>query len=49
MQLLVGVATSLGSISDKVDAERQKNVTKIANARALLAQAQQAVSTLAKS
>ncbi len=46
-KLLLGVAQSLGNISAKVDAERQKNVGKIAEARAVLLQVQQQVSTLA--
>ena len=45
-QLLLGVATTLGNISNKVDAERQKNVTKITNTRELLKQVQQTVATL---
>ncbi|AXF86493.1 hypothetical protein DTO96_102247 [Ephemeroptericola cinctiostellae] len=45
-QLLLGVATTLGNISNKVDAERQKNVSKIASTRALLKQVQQTVATL---
>lgn len=45
-QLLLGVANTLGGISDKVDAERQKNVTKIAQTRELLKQVQKTVATL---
>ncbi|MEO8002277.1 MAG: hypothetical protein ABI644_10405 [Arenimonas sp.] len=45
-QLLLVVAQSLSNISVKVDAERQKNIAKIASARALLQQVQQEVSTL---
>ena len=45
-KLLLGVAQSLSNISTKVDAERQKNIAKIASARALLQQVQQEVSTL---
>ncbi|TDR27743.1 toxic anion resistance protein [Hydromonas duriensis] len=45
-QLLLGVAQTLGHISEKVDAERQQNVVKIANTRALLKQVQEEISTL---
>lgn len=45
-RLLGEMATALGSISTKVDAEREKNKVKAAQARAMLVEAQQAVSVL---
>lgn len=45
-RLLGEMATALGSISTKVDVEREKNKTKLATARTMLTEAQQAVSVL---
>lgn len=45
-KLLGEMATALGNISSKVDAEREKNKEKAATARSMLVQAQQAVSVL---
>lgn len=45
-RLLGEMATALGSISSKVEAEREKNKAKAASARALLVEAQQAVTAL---
>lgn len=42
-KLLVGIATALGQIAGKVEAEREKNKAKHAAARELLLQAQEAV------
>lgn len=42
-KLLVGIATALGRIAGKVEAEREKNEAKHAAARELLVQAQEAV------
>lgn len=42
-KLLVGIATALGQIASKVEAEREKNKAKHAAARDLLLQAQEAV------
>ncbi len=45
-KLLGEMATTLGNISGKVDAERAKNTVKAATARTMLVQAQQAIALL---